>query len=159
MKDGFKRAASVAKMVLALAAGSAAGWSGLVVASSPTVAGDSRPAVAASPSKQVGTASFYADRYAGRKMADGTPMRPDSNNAASLTLPLGSTAKVTNLETGKTALVVIRDRGPYVKGRIIDLSPATASVLGISKRQGLAKVEVLPLTTPASRSGKLASLR
>jgi hypothetical protein len=66
--------------------------------------------------KRIGKASFYAKMFAGRKMADGTRMQPTGNNAASLTLPLGTTAKVTNLETGKTAVVTIRDRGPYVAG-------------------------------------------
>ena len=66
--------------------------------------------------KRVGKASFYARIFAGRKMADGTRMEPTGNNAASLTLPLGTTAKVTNLETGKTAVVTIRDRGPYCRG-------------------------------------------
>jgi rare lipoprotein A len=98
--------------------------------------------------KQVGKASFYAERYSGRTMADGTPMRLYSNNAASLTLPLGSTAKVTNLQTGRSAIVTIRDRGPYVKGRIVDLSPATARQIGIERRQGLAKVELTPLSIP-----------
>jgi rare lipoprotein A len=98
--------------------------------------------------KQVGKASFYAERYSGRTMADGTPMRLYSNNAASLTLPLGSTAKVTNLQTGRSAIVTIRDRGPYVKGRIVDLSPATARQIGIARRQGLAKVELTPLSIP-----------
>jgi rare lipoprotein A len=98
--------------------------------------------------KQVGTASFYAAHYAGKKMADGTPMQLYSNNAASLTLPLGTAARVTNLATGRSAMVIIQDRGPYAKGRIIDLSPATAQKIGITKAQGLAKVEVEPITVP-----------
>lgn len=97
---------------------------------------------------RVGEASFYANRNSGRTMADGTPMRLYSDNAASLTLPLGTTAKVTNLQTGRSAMVTIRDRGPYVKGRIIDLSPATAGKIGLERKQGLAKVEVAPLTVP-----------
>ena len=97
---------------------------------------------------QVGKASFYASHYAGKTMADGTPMRLYSNNAASLTLPLGSTALVTNLRTGRSAVVTIRDRGPYVRGRIIDLSPATALKIGLERRQGLAMVKVAPLTIP-----------
>lgn len=66
--------------------------------------------------KRVGKASFYAKRFAGKKMADGTPMLPHSDNAASKTLPLGTTAKVTNLETGQSAVVTIRDRGTLHKG-------------------------------------------
>jgi rare lipoprotein A len=97
---------------------------------------------------RVGKASFYAKMFAGRKMADGTPMQPTGNNAASLTLPLGTTAKVTNLETGKTAVVTIRDRGPYVAGRIVDLSPATAREIGLDKHAGVTKVEVAPMAVP-----------
>jgi peptidoglycan lytic transglycosylase len=100
--------------------------------------------------KRTGKASFYADHYSGKTMADGTPMRLYSNNAASITLPLGTTAKVTNLETGRSAIVTIRDRGPYVRGRIVDLSPATARKIGLERKKGLAKVEVAPLTVPLS---------
>jgi rare lipoprotein A len=98
--------------------------------------------------KRVGKASFYAHMFAGRKMADGKQMDPQQDNAASRTLPLGTTAKVTNLETGKSAFVTIQDRGPYVDGRIVDLSPSTAREIGISNRQGVAKVEVSPLAVP-----------
>jgi rare lipoprotein A len=109
---------------------------------------------------QVGKASFYASHYAGKTMADGTPMRLYSNNAASLTLPLGSTALVTNLRTGRSAVVTIRDRGPYVRGRIIDLSPATALKIGLERRQGLAMVKVAPLTIPlADGTVKVVSKR
>ncbi len=103
--------------------------------------------------KRVGKASFYAHMFAGRKMADGKTMNPQHDNAASRTLPLGTTAKVTNLETGKSAFVTIQDRGPYVEGRIVDLSPATAREIGISPRQGVAKVEVSPLAVPLPNGG------
>jgi rare lipoprotein A len=103
--------------------------------------------------KRFGKASFYAYRFAGRKMADGKKMDPQRDNAASRTLPLGTTAKVTNLETGKSAIVTIQDRGPYVAGRIVDLSPATAQEIGISLRQGVAKVEVAPLAVPLPDGG------
>jgi rare lipoprotein A len=103
--------------------------------------------------KRVGKASFYAHMFAGRKMADGKMMNPQHDNAASRTLPLGTTAKVTNLETGKSAFVTIQDRGPYVEGRIVDLSPATAREIGITPRQGVAKVEVSPLAVPLPNGG------
>ena len=102
----------------------------------------------------MGKASFYAKEFAGRKMADGQPMRPRGDNAASKTLPLGTTAKVTNLETGKSAVVTIQDRGPYVKGRIVDLSPGTAQRIGIDAARGVAKVAVTPITVPAAGSVK-----
>lgn len=97
---------------------------------------------------QVGKASFYAPMFNGRKMADGTPMDPKDDNAASKTLPLGTKARVTNLETGKSAVVTIQDRGPYVEGRIVDLSPATAEKIGLHREAGLAPVEVAPITVP-----------
>ena len=102
--------------------------------------------------KQVGKASYYARKFAGRKMADGTPMKPHGNNAASKTLPLGTTARVTNLETGQSATVVVRDRGPYVPGRIIDLSPSTAQAIGITREQGVAQVEVDPIDVPPPKN-------
>ncbi len=98
--------------------------------------------------KQVGEASFYARRFAGRKMADGTPMKPHGDNAASKTLPLGTTARVTHQETGQSAVVTIRDRGPYVPGRIIDLSPATAEDIGLTREEGVAPVVVAPIEVP-----------
>lgn len=94
-----------------------------------------------------GKASYYGDEFAGRKMADGTPMDPESNIAASRTLPIGTKAKVTNLENGKSAVVEIRDRGPYVEGRIVDVTPSVAERLGM-KEKGVAHVEVAPITVP-----------
>jgi len=109
---------------------------------------EARPQLDRTGRKRFGKASIYAPMFAGRKMADGTRMRPTSNNAASRTLPLGTTAKVTNLETGKTAVVTIHDRGPYVAGRIVDLSPATARDIGLDRRTGITRVEVTPIVIP-----------
>lgn len=109
---------------------------------------DPKPALDLTGRKRIGKASFYAGKFSGRKMADGTRMNPQSDNAASKTLPLGTTAKVTNLKTGQSAVVTIRDRGPYVQGRIVDLSPSTAENVGIDRHQGVAKVEVTPITVP-----------
>jgi rare lipoprotein A len=108
----------------------------------------SKPPLDRSGRKRVGKASFYAKKFAGRKMADGQLMQPRGNNAASKTLPLGTTAKVTSLETGKSAVVTIQDRGPYVKGRIVDLSPDTAQRLGIDPGNGVATVTVTPIAVP-----------
>jgi rare lipoprotein A len=107
-----------------------------------------KPEIDRSGRRRIGKASFYATMFAGRKMADGSPMEPTGNNAASRTLPLGTTARVTNLETGKTAIVMIRDRGPYVAGRIVDLSPATAHEIGLEPRLGVTRVAVSPITVP-----------
>lgn len=116
------------------------------------------PALDRSGKVRRGKASFYAHMFAGRKMADGTRMQPQSNNAASKTLPLGTTAKVTNLETGRSALVTIRDRGPYIRGRIVDLSPSTAKEIGLDHEKGVTKVAVAPIAVPlADGSVKLVA--
>jgi rare lipoprotein A len=107
-----------------------------------------KPELDRSGRRRTGKASFYAPTFAGRKMADGSPMEPTGNNAASRTLPLGTTARVTNLETGKTAIVMICDRGPYVAGRIVDLSPVTAREIGVEPRIGVTRVAVSPITVP-----------
>jgi rare lipoprotein A len=109
---------------------------------------EAKPRLDRSGRRRVGKASFYAPMFAGRKMADGSRMEPSGNNAASRTLPLGTTARVTNLKTGKAAIVTIRDRGPYVAGRIVDLSPATAREIGLDRRTGVTRVDVSPLTVP-----------
>src|SRR5580704_2987639 len=99
-------------------------------------------------STRLGKASFYAASFYHRKMADGNRMDPQGANAASRTLPLGTTARVTNLQTGQSAIVQIEDRGPYVKGRQVDLSPATARNIGLTRRIGVAPVKVAPITVP-----------
>jgi rare lipoprotein A len=72
--------------------------------------------------KKKGCASYYAMRFTNRKMADGHRFDPNADVAASKTLPLGTTAKVTNVENGKSAMVKVEDRGPYVDGRVVDLA-------------------------------------
>jgi rare lipoprotein A len=96
---------------------------------------------------RIGKASYYHRMFEGRTMADGKRFDPNAANAASRTLPLGTLAKVTNRENGRSAIVVIQDRGPYVDDRIIDLSPKTADVLGM-RNQGVARVEVAPIRVP-----------
>jgi rare lipoprotein A len=75
-------------------------------------------------------------------------MDPATENAASRTLPLGTTAKVTDIATGKSAVIIIEDRGPYAKGRLVDLSPSTARKIGISLKKGVARVRVSPVSVP-----------
>lgn len=86
---------------------------------------------------QSGIASVYA--YSGEKTASGERASPRGMTAAHKTLPFGSKVRVTNLRNGRSTVVRINDRGPYVRGRIIDLTPAAAHALGFS---GLAHVEV-----------------
>jgi rare lipoprotein A len=98
--------------------------------------------------KQVGKASYYSQKFDGRRTASGKPFNPQQNVAASKTLPLGTTAKVTNQETGKSATVAVEDRGPYVPGRILDVSPKAAQDLGITKHDGVAPVQIAPVAVP-----------
>ncbi len=97
--------------------------------------------------KQQGRASYYSRRFDNRKMADGRRMSPHTNVAASKTLPLGTVATVTNLQNGKNATVTVEDRGPYGKGRVVDVSPAVATELDI-KKDGVVSVEVKPIIVP-----------
>lgn len=115
-----------------------------------------KPRLDLSGRTRVGKASFYSAKFNGRKMADGSPMDPRGDSAASKTLPLGTTAKVTNLETGESAVVTIRDRGPHVRGRIVDLSPAAARKVGIDRHEGVSRVAVTPLSLPPSAQGSKA---
>lgn len=107
-----------------------------------------KPKIDRSGKKQVGKASIYADKFANRKMADGNRMDPNDDNAAHKTLPLGTKAKVTNLETGQSTHVTIQDRGPFVKGRIIDLPPSKAEEIGLTLEEGVTKVKVEPIEVP-----------
>jgi rare lipoprotein A len=106
-----------------------------------------KPKLDRSGKPRKGKASYYSRNFYGKKMADGKPLNPNKDVAASKTLPLGTVAKVTNLETGKSDVVTIEDRGPYVKGRIVDVSPKAAEKIDL-KKDGLAPVEVKPLSVP-----------
>ena len=112
-----------------------------------------RPQLDFSGRTRIGIASFYAAAFAGRKMANGVKMNPLGDNAASRTLPLGTLARVTNLKNHKSAVVSIQDRGPYIQGRIVDLSPSTAREIGITREMGIAKVRVTPIIIPP-RTGR-----
>jgi rare lipoprotein A len=97
--------------------------------------------------KVVGKASFYARHFDGKKMADGRRFNPTTNVAASKTLPIGTTAEVINLDNGKSATVIVEDRGPYVGGRMLDVSPKVAGALRM-KKSGIAHVVVKPIAVP-----------
>jgi peptidoglycan lytic transglycosylase len=90
---------------------------------------------------RTGVASWYGDDFHGRKTANGEIYDMGALTVAHPTLPLPSYAHVTNMQTGRTVLVRINDRGPYAKGRIIDLSRHAAGLLGFAG-QGLAHVRV-----------------
>jgi rare lipoprotein A len=89
----------------------------------------------------IGIASWYGWREHGRTMANGQLFNALALSAASVTVPLGSWVVVTRLDDGRTVTLQITDRGPYVRGRIIDLSLAAARVLGMVE-VGLLRVRV-----------------
>ncbi|WBA41040.1 septal ring lytic transglycosylase RlpA family protein [Hymenobacter canadensis] len=80
---------------------------------------------------QTGQASYYADKFEGRKTASGTVYRGGQLTAAHNTLPFGTVVKVTNPRSKKSVKVTVTDRGPHAKGRIIDLSKKAARKIGI----------------------------
>jgi len=117
------------------------------------LAGVATPCIAAEavrhlPHRQVGKASIYSSKLQGRHMTNGERFNVSSSSAASKTLPIGTKARVTNLQTGKSADVTIKDRGPVPKGRVVDLTPHTASQIGLTPKQGIAPVAVVPTSVP-----------
>lgn len=96
---------------------------------------------------RTGAASYYSGRLAGKSTASGAPLRLGAMTAASPTLPLGTEAKVTNRATGRSVRVTVTDRGPFAKGRTLDVTPAAANRLGM-KKDGVAPVEVKPIKLP-----------
>jgi rare lipoprotein A len=93
---------------------------------------------------QEGEASYYADSLHGNKTASGAPYDKNAMTAAHRSLPFDTRVKVTYLKTGKSVEVVINDRGPHAKGRIIDLSGAAAQAVGlVEDGHGKVKLEVL----------------
>ncbi len=99
--------------------------------------------------EQTGLASWYGAPYHNRRGSNGEVYDMNAMTAAHLTLPLGSIVRVTNVKTGHSAVVRITDRGPFVEGRILDLSLAAAKALDVYL-PGTAKVRLQVLEAPAS---------
>lgn len=97
--------------------------------------------------EQFGEASYYGPGFHGKKTATGEKFDQNDLTAAHPTLPLGTQATVTNLETGACVDVKINDRGPYVKGRDIDVSKRAAKELGMTKN-GIAPIKIEAEVTP-----------
>lgn len=95
---------------------------------------------------QVGVASYYGKKFHGRKTANGEVFNMYKLTAAHRVLPLGTLVKVTNLQNGRWVEVKVNDRGPFIEGRILDLSFAAALELEMVK-QGTAKV-MIEITQP-----------
>ena len=101
--------------------------------------------------EQMGEASFYGPGFHGKKTATGEKFDQNDKTAAHPTLPLGTKATVTNLDNGTSVDVKINDRGPYVKGRDIDLSKGAAKELGMTK-DGVAPVKIEAEVIPAEKT-------
>lgn len=94
-----------------------------------------------------GMASWYGPGFAGNLTANGERFRPCKRTAAHKTLPFDSRVRVTNLDNGRTVVVRINDRGPYVDGRIIDLSKGAARVLKMLD-SGVVRVKLVVIREP-----------
>jgi rare lipoprotein A len=104
------------------------------------------------PVVQIGTASWYGRNFHGRKTASGERFDQQAFTAAHRILPIGARVRVTKLDTNKWVDVEINDRGPFITGRIIDLSFAAARALDMLQ-EGTTKVRVEVLSTPDEASG------
>ncbi|WP_411286453.1 septal ring lytic transglycosylase RlpA family protein [Phenylobacterium sp.] len=103
---------------------------------------------------EVGVASWYGGHHQGRPTANGERFDKDAVSAAHKTLPLPSVVEVINLDNGKKIRVRLNDRGPFVAGRIIDLSQEAARRLGF-ERAGIARVRVRYVGPGGARSAEL----
>lgn len=142
--DG-RRAARLLGMLLvvALFTGGCAGRPRPAGASSQPVAGGPAALAAGAPAAAVemGLASWYGREHHGRRTASGERFDMEAFTAAHRSLPFGTWVRVTHLATGRSVAVRINDRGPWVAGRVIDLSRRAAEVLGILG-DGVARVRV-----------------
>jgi rare lipoprotein A len=96
---------------------------------------------------QYGNASWYGRKFHGKKTASGERFNKQSFTGAHKQLPFGTIIRVTNLRNGRDVYVRINDRGPFVSGRIVDISRAAAEAIGFRKR-GVAKVRVEVVSLP-----------
>jgi rare lipoprotein A len=119
----------------------------LVLSASLAAAGVGMIATAANaaspPPQQEGMASVYSKDFDGKRTASGERYDSRALTAAHRTLPLGTQIRVTNLDNGKSVGVRVNDRGPHVRGRIVDLSSRAAAALGFSTGVARVRIEVL----------------
>ena len=99
-----------------------------------------------------GIASWYGEHFHGKRTADGSIYDMTKMTVASKTLPLGSLVMIENLKNGRRVIATVTDRGPYVDGRIIDVSLAVAEALGMVQ-DGIAPVEITRLKLIEVESG------
>lgn len=103
---------------------------------------------------QYGMASWYGGKFHGRTTASGERFNKYEFTAAHRKLPFGTILRVTNLRNGKEVYVKINDRGPFVKGRILDLSLASAEALHFNRR-GVIRVKIELVSLPAGSTASL----
>ncbi len=102
-------------------------------------------------------ASWYGPRFAGHPTSTGERFNPDALTAASKTLPLGSRVRVTNPDNGRSVVVRINDRGPFVRGRSLDLSHRAAQQIGLTGK-GVGRVQVASADAPLAYTGAESSV-
>jgi len=112
------------------------------------------PLASANGYNKTGVASWYGKKFHGKKTANGERYDMHAMSAAHKTLPLPTMVRVTNLDNGRSVVVRVNDRGPFVKSRMIDLSYAAAKALGYDKK-GTARVRVQTLDGHATSSSPI----
>ena len=126
----------------------------------PPTAGQPAPEITVKPDAkpiytETGLASWYGTPYANRRSSNGEIYDQDAMTAAHRTLPFNSIVRVTDLKTGQSVLVRITDRGPFVEGRVLDLSAGAAKALGTYRRGTvMVKLEVMEAPAPIERGGR-----
>ncbi|MFZ2168702.1 MAG: septal ring lytic transglycosylase RlpA family protein [Methylococcaceae bacterium] len=146
--SGFLRAARIGSLVLAICT--------LLVQSSEQfkqMRGERERTVSKPVYKEIGEASWYGPGFHGKETASGESFNTNKMTAAHPSLPLGTKVEVTNLEKDKTVEVRINDRGPYVDGRVIDLSRAAAKKLDM-EQDGTTKVKVVKKKISGKKTSK-----
>jgi rare lipoprotein A len=108
------------------------------------------------PRSKLEVASWYGPGFVGHVTSDGEIFNPDELTAASKTLPIGSYVRVTNPDNGRSVVVRINDRGPYVRGRSLDLSRSAAQQIGLTA-EGVCRVRVRKVSSEDSASNVASS--
>ena len=143
-------------LLLLFAAGCASTQTHTTINPSPSSHAPQTPQTSAQPAltstrTEIGTACYYSRRYHGKRTASGEIYNMNELTAAHRRLPFGATVRVTNLRNNRSVIVRINDRGPFRRGRIIDLSLAAARQLDMVK-SGLARVQIEPANPRPERS-------
>ncbi len=146
--------ALVASLAFMLAGCSSQNFTPSPIGAEPTYYAPPSPLNSRGPYTEV--ASWYGPGFAGRRTSTGEIYNPEGLTAASKTLPLGSHVRVMNPDTGRSVVVRINDRGPYVRGRSIDLSHGAAQQIGLTGK-GVGRVQVTPTATSTPSAGSFTA--